>query len=128
MNHWKHAKKYGVLIVLICAALCFWLSQAQGAEMGSFSGKVFEDLNNDGIMDENDPGVAGVTLRLAGKKTGQTFELVTDETGLFTFADLPKDRYVAGRAFVCPVFQNGRRPAQRVFRRNAGTGIFRGAR
>ena len=94
MNHWKHAKKYGVLIVLICAALCFWLSQAQGAEMGSFSGKVFEDLNNDGIMDENDPGVAGVTLRLAGKKTGQTFELVTDETGLFTFADLPKDRYV----------------------------------
>ena len=62
--------------------------------MGSFSGKVFEDLNNDGIMDENDPGVAGVTLRLAGKKTGQTFELVTDETGLFTFADLPKDRYV----------------------------------
>ena len=62
MNHWKHAKKYGVLIVLICAALCFWLSQAQGAEMGSFSGKVFEDLNNDGIMDENDPGVAGVTL------------------------------------------------------------------
>ena len=94
MNHWKHAKKYGVLIVLICAALCFWLSQAQGAEMGSFSGKVFEDLNNDGIMDENDPGVAGVTLRLAGKKTGQTFELVTDETGLFTFTDLPKDRYV----------------------------------
>ena len=51
MNHWKHAKKYGVLIVLICAALCFWLSQAQGAEMGSFSGTVLEDLNNDGIMD-----------------------------------------------------------------------------
>ena len=84
MNHWKHAKKYGVLIVLICAALCFWLSQAQGAEMGSFSGKVFEDLNNDGIMDENDPGVAGVTLRLAGKKTGQTYELVTDENGNIT--------------------------------------------
>ena len=67
MNHWKHTKKYGVLIVLICAALCFWLSQAQGAEMGSFSGKVFEDLNNDGIMDENDPGVAGVTLEFVQK-------------------------------------------------------------
>ena len=94
MNHWKHSGKYGLLIVLICTAFCFCLPQAQGAELGSFSGKVFEDLNNDGIMDENDPGVAGVTLRLAGKKTGQTYELVTDETGLFTFADLPKDRYV----------------------------------
>ena len=68
MNHWKHAKKYGVLIVLICAALCFWLSQAQGAEMGSFSGKVFEDLNNDGIMDENDPGVAGWKRQRADRR------------------------------------------------------------
>ncbi len=94
MNHWKHIRKYGLLVALICAAFCFCLPQAQGAELGSFSGKVFEDLNNDGVMDENDPGVAGVTLRLVGKKTGQTYELVTDETGLFTFTDLPKDRYV----------------------------------
>ena len=82
MNHWKHAKKYGVLIVLICAALCFWLSQAQGAEMGSFSGKVFEDLNNDGIMDENDPGVAGVTLEFVRKdlESGDIRLLKTDFT------------------------------------------------
>ena len=31
---------------------------------------------------------------VSGLVTGQTYELVTDETGLFTFADLPKDRYV----------------------------------
>ena len=66
MNHWKHAKKYGVLIVLICAALCFWLSQAQGAEMGSFSGKVFVDLNNDGIINVLDLEMLALNYRKTG--------------------------------------------------------------
>ncbi len=62
--------------------------------VGSLSGKVFEDVNNDGVMDEGEPGVAGVTLRLKGKKTGADFELTTDETGVYRFANLPNDTYV----------------------------------
>ncbi|MDD3335545.1 MAG: SdrD B-like domain-containing protein [Eubacteriales bacterium] len=60
----------------------------------SFSGKVFEDINNDGVMDETEPGVAGVLLRLEGQKSGRVFELITDETGLYTFNGLPNDRYL----------------------------------
>ncbi|MBE5802764.1 MAG: hypothetical protein E7319_10850 [Clostridiales bacterium] len=62
--------------------------------VGTFSGKVFEDLNNDGVMDENDPGVAGVVLRLEGKKTKNVFELVSDETGEYSFDLLPTDTYI----------------------------------
>lgn len=61
---------------------------------GTFGGKVFEDLNNDGIMDENDPGVAGVVLKLQGTKTKKTFELISDDTGVYQFVGLPDDRYL----------------------------------
>ncbi|MEG2315396.1 MAG: SdrD B-like domain-containing protein, partial [Clostridia bacterium] len=64
------------------------------ATVGSFSGKVFEDLNDNGIMDEGEPGVAGVVLHLVGNKTKQSFELTTDETGLYDFSGLPNDTYV----------------------------------
>lgn len=98
MNRKKRAEKfagrYAALAAgLLCLALCFLPSATQGAETASFSGKVFEDVNNNGVMDEDEPGVAGVSLLLKGKKTRQSYELVTDESGLFTFSGLAKDRY-----------------------------------
>jgi len=61
--------------------------------LGSFSGRVFEDLNNDGLMDETDPGVAGVVLRLEGLTSGVVYEIVTDETGVYSFGGLYKEKY-----------------------------------
>ena len=62
--------------------------------VGTFSGKVFEDADNNGIMDETDPGVGGVSLRLEGKKTGNVFELTSSEDGTYFFDLLPADTYV----------------------------------
>lgn len=60
---------------------------------GSFGGKVFEDMNNNGIMDEDEPGVAGVTIFLTGKKTGAEYSLTTDDTGIYLFERLADDNY-----------------------------------
>lgn len=62
--------------------------------VGTFSGKVFEDADNNGIMDETDPGVGGVGLRLEGKKTGNVFELTSNEDGTYFFDLLPADTYI----------------------------------
>ncbi len=60
---------------------------------GSLSGKVFEDVDNDGLMAQDDPGVAGVTVRIVGKNTGTQRSILTDETGLYSFDSLPADTY-----------------------------------
>jgi len=62
--------------------------------VGTFSGKVFEDADNNGLMDETDPGVGGVSLRLEGKKTGNVFELTSNEDGTYFFDLLPSDTYI----------------------------------
>lgn len=61
--------------------------------VGSFSGKAFEDMNNNGVMDEGEPGAAGVTVRLSGERTGTKRETVTDENGEYRFDRLPDDLY-----------------------------------
>jgi protocatechuate 3,4-dioxygenase beta subunit len=62
--------------------------------VGSFSGRVWTDENNDGIMEEGEPGAAGVTLRLTGQKTGNVYEIITDDAGDFRFTLLRNDTYV----------------------------------
>ncbi len=61
--------------------------------VGSFSGMAFEDVNNNGILDEEDVGVAGVTVYLKGERTGTQRQITTDETGLYHFLRLPGDKY-----------------------------------
>lgn len=61
--------------------------------VGSFSGKVFNDINNNGVMDADEPGVANTKLTLTGVKTGNTYEITTDETGAYRFALLRNDTY-----------------------------------
>lgn len=60
----------------------------------SFSGKVWSDDNSDGIMGEDEEGVAGVQITMTGKKTGYVYTLTTDDTGLYTFGHLAADKYV----------------------------------
>ena len=54
----------------------------------SLSGFVYEDLNNDGQVDSNENGIAGVTVRLQGTDDlGHTIDLAktTDGSGLYQF-------------------------------------------
>ena len=61
--------------------------------VGSFSGKAFEDMNNNGIMEEGEPGVAGVTVYMSGSHTGTERQITTDESGEYHFERLPDDTY-----------------------------------
>ncbi|MCI6038898.1 MAG: carboxypeptidase regulatory-like domain-containing protein [Clostridiales bacterium] len=63
------------------------------APVGALGGKVFEDLDNDGIRGEDEPGVAGVTVHIEGSRTGTVREITTDETGVYLFDFLPDDTY-----------------------------------
>lgn len=60
---------------------------------GFFTGRTFEDMNNNGVMDEGEPGVAGATVHLVGQKTGTQRSITTDETGVYFFDRLPNDKY-----------------------------------
>ena len=63
------------------------------APVGALGGRVFEDMDNDGIMGDGDPGVAGMTVRIEGNRTGTVREITTDETGEYLFDFLPDDMY-----------------------------------
>ena len=63
------------------------------APVGALGGRVFEDMDNDGIMGDGDPGMAGVTVRIEGNRTGTVREITTDETGEYLFDFLPDDMY-----------------------------------
>lgn len=60
---------------------------------GSLSGKVFEDMNNNGIMDEGEPGAENIVMQIEGKRTGVTRTLTTGSDGLYRFERLPDDSY-----------------------------------
>ncbi|MEG0047936.1 MAG: SdrD B-like domain-containing protein [Clostridia bacterium] len=61
--------------------------------VGSLGGMAFEDMNNNGVLDAGEPGVAGVQIHLVGNKTGAVYDLTTDETGNFCFDGLADDNY-----------------------------------
>ena len=61
--------------------------------VGFFSGMAFEDMNNNGVMDDGEPGVPGVTVYLNGQRTGTERSLTTDDTGVYYFGTLPDDKY-----------------------------------
>ena len=63
------------------------------APVGALGGKVFEDIDNDGVMGEDEPGVAGVTVHIEGNRTGTVRDITTDETGVYLFDFLPDDMY-----------------------------------
>ncbi len=61
--------------------------------VGSFSGRVWNDKNNNGIMDEGEPGVPGVTLTLRGLTLKNTYTIQTGDTGDYRFGNLRDDMY-----------------------------------
>ena len=61
--------------------------------LGSMSGKAFEDMNNNGVMDEGEPGAEGLIIHLEGARTHVKRELTTDASGEYCFDRLPDDLY-----------------------------------
>lgn len=64
---------------------------------GSVSGRVWLDLDNDGVIDAEETGIAGVEILLAGiTPTGQRFDLTqtTDAEGRYIFNGLPPSQVI----------------------------------
>jgi SdrD B-like domain len=73
--------------VLLPAALGGWPAVAGAVTSVTVSGVVFRDLNNNGVMDAGEPGVAGIRVhRNSGAGTPTT---LTDADGAYTLAGLP---------------------------------------
>jgi len=78
-----------LLLLLFIAAF----TAASADSLGSFSGHVWNDIDNNGLMDSTDPGVQGVTMQLKRQDTGEVLTAVTDENGDYLFTGLPNDSY-----------------------------------
>lgn len=62
-------------------------------QLAGVTGTVWSDLNGDGIMQEDEPGQAGVTISLLGVNNGLLYELVTDETGVYYIGQVKPGNY-----------------------------------
>ncbi len=60
---------------------------------GVLTGSVYIDANNNGVRDEGEAGIAGITVEI--KQTNGTLsrESTTDTNGVYQFANLPFDEY-----------------------------------
>lgn len=57
------------------------------------SGRVFDDLNGNGVLDGGEAGRAGVLLTLTNTTNGSTFTLISDANGYFQFQNLGPGSY-----------------------------------
>ncbi len=60
-------------------------------KIATYSGKLWEDINGNGIAEENEPGMAGAIISLKGNKTAD-YVLEPDEKGYYT-TSLRPDHY-----------------------------------
>jgi uncharacterized repeat protein (TIGR01451 family) len=81
-------------------------------ELASLGNRVWNDVNNNGIQDDGESGVAGVTVNLLDSGNNVLATTTTDASGLYTFTNLAPGSYVvefvkpAGTLF-SPQFQGG---------------------
>ena len=54
-----------------------------GVRTGMLSGRIWLDSNEDGIMDEGEPGLKDCVVTLAGAHNGQNYAYTTDDTGRY---------------------------------------------
>ncbi|WP_141754093.1 SdrD B-like domain-containing protein, partial [Staphylococcus sp. HMSC072E01] len=54
---------------------------------------VWQDTNDNGIQDDGDTGISGVTVTLTNNETNETTTTTTDATGKYEFNDLSNGKY-----------------------------------
>lgn len=67
----------------------------------TLQGTLFEDRDNDGVQDVNEPGIAGATIYLASQSrraADQEWTTITDQHGFYSFANLQPGSYWLGFA------------------------------
>lgn len=62
-------------------------------QLAGISGMVWSDENGDGIMQDDEPGQAGVTITLVGVNNGLEYKLTTDETGAYYIGQVKPGNY-----------------------------------
>ena len=61
--------------------------------MSTVRGTVWNDLNADGIWQEDEPGIPGIRMTLRGGKDKSEAEAYTDESGVYEFRQVKKGTY-----------------------------------
>ena len=61
--------------------------------MAVVTGTVWNDLNADGIWQDDEPGIPGVRMMLTGGKDKISMETYTDENGVYSFHQIKKGTY-----------------------------------
>lgn len=61
--------------------------------LASITGHYWHDLNNDGLWQEDEPGMPGLRVSIAGVRNGYEAETTTDENGAYTFTRLKTGSY-----------------------------------
>jgi len=62
-------------------------------EMASLEGYVWDDLNHDGFFDFDEPGVAGISVKLHFCNESVGISTLTDESGMYRFDSLMAGKY-----------------------------------
>ena len=61
--------------------------------LSGVSGTAWDDVNGDGIMQDDEPGQEGVFISLVGVNNGLVYEYTTDETGEFYLSQVKPGNY-----------------------------------
>lgn len=62
-------------------------------QLAGITGTVWSDTNGDGIMQDDEPGQAGVTITLSGVNNGLEYKLTTDDTGAYYIGQVKPGNY-----------------------------------
>ncbi|TDB67401.1 SdrD B-like domain-containing protein [Arundinibacter roseus] len=62
--------------------------------LGSVSGVMWKDLNDNGIREEGEPGVKGIEVSIATMNNSTMYSDTTDEEGRYSFINLLTENYV----------------------------------
>ncbi|NBJ14003.1 MAG: hypothetical protein FNP40_00185 [Dehalobacter sp. 4CP] len=81
---------WGLTLLVVAGVFCF---ASANDTLSTFSGVVWNDVNNNGLMDPGEPAVSGVSLHLTREDTGELLTAVSDEAGYYIFTELPNDAY-----------------------------------
>ena len=102
MGNWLRKKALGTALLAAVLALLFGTGPARATETvsSSLGDFVWHDLDRDGVQDDGEHGIAGVTVNLtdcSGKVIDST---TTDTNGNYLFTDLTPGDYAV--QFVAP--------------------------
>lgn len=88
MTYFRLSKAFKPLIIVFLLAVVTSCGRQTKSDTVPIDGTVFADENGNGRQDENEPGIAGVTVFATHPTTGQMTNALTREDGSFHF-DMP---------------------------------------